>query len=364
MGHIVRTPAGTYRANWRDATGRQKAKNFRTKKQASTFLAETEASIARGTYVDPHAGRKRFGVFETTWRASRHVETRTSERTESVMRVHVLPEWEDWPLANIHHTAVQDWVNRLSERLAPASVSKCFGALSMVLDAAIQARLIPANPCDGVKLPSTTRPRRTSLAIAREDFFGRLLPAVDEVDPRYRALVATPAGTGLRWGECLGLSWGAVDFDRRTVRVVQVVEESGGVRTIRPYPKSRAGLRTVPVPGFLLAELRRLYEENDRPGAAELLFTGRTGRPPLRATFRRQVWRPALVRAGLLGQVVPLTGGRFEARWADAAGTQQTSRHATEAEAAAEVAARAVGGLRFHDLVTVMRHGSYRPACR
>ena len=42
MGHLVKTQAGTFRANWRDATGRQKAKTFRTRKEASAFLAETE----------------------------------------------------------------------------------------------------------------------------------------------------------------------------------------------------------------------------------------------------------------------------------------------------------------------------------
>jgi hypothetical protein len=34
MGHIVPTPAGGYRANWRDAAGRQRAKTFSTKRDA------------------------------------------------------------------------------------------------------------------------------------------------------------------------------------------------------------------------------------------------------------------------------------------------------------------------------------------
>lgn len=37
MRHIVKTPAGTFRANWRDATDRQKAKTFRTRKQVPRF---------------------------------------------------------------------------------------------------------------------------------------------------------------------------------------------------------------------------------------------------------------------------------------------------------------------------------------
>ncbi len=48
MGHVSKTPAGTYRANWRDLAGRQKAKTFPTQKAARAFLAGTEAALHRG----------------------------------------------------------------------------------------------------------------------------------------------------------------------------------------------------------------------------------------------------------------------------------------------------------------------------
>src|SRR2546421_8770123 len=40
VSHISHTPAGAYRANWRDPSGRQRAKTFSTKKAARQFLAE------------------------------------------------------------------------------------------------------------------------------------------------------------------------------------------------------------------------------------------------------------------------------------------------------------------------------------
>ena len=51
---------------------------------------------------------------------------------------------------------------------------------------------------------------------------GKLLP---EIPDRYRALVATAAYTGMRWGECVGLHWQAVDLDARRLRVVRVLVE-------------------------------------------------------------------------------------------------------------------------------------------
>ncbi|GAB3189088.1 hypothetical protein GCM10027259_59220 [Micromonospora palomenae] len=81
--------AGTFRANWRDANGRQKAKTFPTRRQAAAFLAETETAIARGGYVDPHAGRLLFGKYAERWRESRNDELTTRARDASILRTHV-----------------------------------------------------------------------------------------------------------------------------------------------------------------------------------------------------------------------------------------------------------------------------------
>jgi integrase len=206
-------------------------------------------------------------------------------------------------------------VTELGRDLAPASVAKCFGTRSMILAAAVRGRLIPFNPCEGVQLPSTHRPRRPARAITRSEFFEHLLPVVPV---EHRALVALAAGAGLRWGECAGLAWSGVDLVAGTARVVQVVVESGGRRTIKRSPKSKAGIRTVPLPAFLVALLhgrRRAAGADESPTG--LIFVGRDGQPLLRASFRRDVWRPSLVRAGLLGSVVQLGPDKWRAGWTD-----------------------------------------------
>ena len=53
MGFINSTPSGKYRANWRDPSGKQRAKTFRTKREAKTFLARIETEKAQGSYVSP-----------------------------------------------------------------------------------------------------------------------------------------------------------------------------------------------------------------------------------------------------------------------------------------------------------------------
>jgi integrase len=346
MGHIVQTPAGGYRANWRDAAGRQRAKTFRTKREAAAYLAEVETTLNRGSYVDPHAGRVRFGDYAARWLAARNDEITTAARDASIMRNHVVPRWGSTPLAKIDHLAVQQWVTELGAQLSPATVTECFRLTSAVTRTAVRDRLIGHNPCEGVRL---TRRRRTDTddrVISRHELVAQLLPAVPS---RYRALVALAGGTGLRWGECAGLRWDAVDLAAGVVRVVRVAVEVSGHVSDKPYPKSRAGRRVVPLPAFvaeLLAAHRRTYAE----GRSGLVFTSRSGEPLRRGTFRARIWRPSLARAGLLGKVVELGKDKFMARWQDRSGREQSKEFATRPAAIAHVVKHAYGGLRFHDL--------------
>ncbi len=348
MGHVTPTPAGNYRANWRDATGKQRAKTFPTRREAKAFLAETEATLTRGTYIDPHAGRQRFGDYATRWIGGRVLGARAHERTVSVLRTHVLPQWERWPLGKIDHLAVQEWVRELSGSLAPATVAKCYSTLSLVLRSAVRSRLLALDPSEGVTLPSVRDRDGDLVTISQADFLGRLLPAVPT---EHRALVCAAAGAGLRWGECAGLPWAAVDVVAGTIRVAQVAEETAGATALRAHPKTRAGRRTVPMAPFLVAELRaRLGRHEREPDGRGLVFGTRTGTPLRRSNFRRQVWRPALVRAGLLGEVTERGPDRWRAAWRDAEGAEWTREFTTEREAVSLVAKRAPGGLRFHHL--------------
>lgn len=350
MGFTQKTETGRTKACWRDPTGKQKSKTFATKREATAFLAEVAATVNRGTYVAPDAGRLLFRVYTDRWLESRNFGERANERTLSILRTHVLPQWGAWPINRIDHIAVQVWVTTLGKTLAPATVAKCFGVVRAVLRSAMRSRLIAVDPTDGVTAPSTYQARPATDIISRSDFLRRLLPAVPRA---HRAMVALAGGTGMRWGECAGLSWDHLDLDRCAVQVERVAVETAGTVTIRHSPKTRAGARSVPLPDFVVYELQEhraltLGEEPAEPG--RLVFATWNGTAFRRSNFRRQVWRLALVRAGLLGEVEPLGPDRWRATWLDHGGRRHLEELATEHEAVAQVAEHAAGGLRFHDL--------------
>jgi hypothetical protein len=59
-----------WRARYRDETGKEHAKHFARKADAQRWLDEVTASMVRGEYVDPRAGRVTFKAYAEQWRTS------------------------------------------------------------------------------------------------------------------------------------------------------------------------------------------------------------------------------------------------------------------------------------------------------
>jgi integrase len=178
-------------------------------------------------------------------------------------------------------------------------------------------------------------------------------------------VVATAAGAGLRWGEVAGLRADVLDLDAARLSVVRTVTEVGGHTAFKPFPKSAAGRRTVPLPSWLVPIIRE--HRTRRPTASDApVFANEVGAPLRRTLFRSRIWRPSLVRAGMLGEVIASAGG-FEAGWTDEAGASHTERHRTYAQAVQavqHVARHRAGGLRFHASATPTRRSSWTTGCR
>jgi integrase len=70
-------------------------------------------------------------------------------------------------------------------------------------------------------------------------------------------LVDMMLATGLRLGECLAVTWDAVDLDAGTVEVRSTVIRVKGLGLIvKPAPKSKAGFRTLVLPSWAVEMLR------------------------------------------------------------------------------------------------------------
>jgi hypothetical protein len=192
-GGIRKTPAGNWRAYWREPSGRQTSKTFGTKREATVFLAQISAAASTGGYVSPHAGRVLFGDHARQWIQSWNNEKTTHARDESIMRTHVLAQWGTWQLTKIDHLSLQTWITDLSKRLSPATVAECQRLTSAVLRSAVLNRLIAFNPCENIKVQKRRRRDTDEQVIERTAFRRRLLPAVPA---RHRGIVGVAGGCG------------------------------------------------------------------------------------------------------------------------------------------------------------------------
>ena len=101
MGFVRVTDSGGWKAFWREPSGAQRSKTFRTKKEATQFLSQVAVSMSSGAYVSPHASRTLFGDHALLWMKSWNTERTTAARDSSIMRNHVLAQWEMWQLGKI-----------------------------------------------------------------------------------------------------------------------------------------------------------------------------------------------------------------------------------------------------------------------
>ncbi len=291
MASIQKRPDGRWRARYRDETGREHARHFARKVDAERWAASQVTDVARGVHIDPRAGKVTLGTYALAWAAGQVHRESTRQTVESRLRLHVLPFLGDRPIGTIRKSEIQSWVRGRSDLLAASTTRVVFSYVSAIFRAAVEDRLIPSSPCGRVQLPKRDRRRVEPLTVEV------VRALTDAISPRYRAVIVLAAGTGLRQGECFGLTLDRVDFLRQTLLVDRQMVMLTGRPTALGPPKTAASVRTVPLPQVVVDELAAHLAAYP-PGSDGLLFTNAHGRPINRASFA-QAWLPAARRARL-----------------------------------------------------------------
>lgn len=170
------------------------------------------------------------------------------------------------------------------------SIRNAHSLLSAVLTSAMEDGHIGANVARGVRLPND-KASAGRVYLLPDEFTAIYTHVAD----RYKPLVATLYGTGLRWGEATALEVRDIDLpdeDAGTITVRQAWKKGGGLGS----PKSTRALRTVTITGTLVHLLRE-HLDGRPPGA--LAFTGPQGGRVWEQAFRPRVWHPAIEASGI-----------------------------------------------------------------
>jgi integrase len=292
MANIEKRPSGVWRARYYDDAGKQHAKRFPRKVDAKAWLDTVTASVVRGDYVDPSAGRVTFTSFYEDWR-ERQVWVAGTRRAMDLAAGSV--GFGDVPLGRVRKSHVESWVKAMVvDELAVGTIHTRAQNVRSVLRAAVEDRVISRDPSVGVRLPRQRR-SEVAMSIPTPEQVGRILRAAD-VD--FAPFIALCAFAGLRLGEASGVQVGDVDFLRRELAVSRQVQRvKGGGLDIRA-PKYGSE-RTVFLAKDLVTILARHVEQYP-PREGGWLFGGLGDKPPAQTTISAH-WRATLKRAGLSG---------------------------------------------------------------
>jgi integrase len=270
-------------------------------RERAVTVEEASARLARG--MREGSIRSRDG---TPYKPS-------SARTyEESLRLLVLPRVGGAPVEAMTRGDVQRLVDAIAADRTPDHARKALTALRVVLRICERYGEVPVNPCSGVRVPTNPewdeRPPRV-LTVEEVTAIIRCAQSDDSriADHRRKRgataeaapLLALLAGTGLRLGEALALTWSADSLDLHGgivhVRFSVDRQRAEDATYAVVAPKSRAARREVPLPPSVAD---RLTAYADRSNPEGLVFRDRSGRH-LPQQFARQVLARACDAAGI-----------------------------------------------------------------
>jgi integrase len=298
-----------YRVRYIGPDGKEKSQSFpdKKKREAQAFLAQVQADILKGTYVDPDAGRITFKRYADDWLAAATSDESTRDRLEYEFRLHVYPVLGDLALTAIQPATIRGWAHRLQQAGLAASYRRVlFNDVSMIFNAAVDDRKVLSNPF-AVKTIRPPKYEAPKVVPWPTDLRARFRVNIPD---RYRVTVDLGAGCGLRQGEIFAVSPDDIDPARPVLHVTRQVKLVRGKLIFAP-PKG-GKLRDVPLPDSVsrrLADHAKRYPPLDvtlpwgtsvgEPRTVRLYLTTPAGTALSRPKFNSGVWKPAIRATGI-----------------------------------------------------------------
>jgi integrase len=322
----------SYRAQWRPLRpGGQTSATFPDQREACQFarharIAGVEEALRVWEERERAGDRGGLHTVAEAWEhyLAHHNSPKDGTLSKYRRRVAVEGSWLEkfaaYPLSSVTRDDVSRWVQARSSQtyrrgkaddapvvtIAPKTVRNEFTLLSQLMSDCVKRGLIPASPCDNVKLPKAYR---TPVEPLTNDEFNALLEALPEW---WRPFVETLAATGLRINEATALRWQDVRLPQALLTVSKGYHDAG---TNQPEGKQRWRLETPKTPRSVrtidlsaadvatLTALRDTYKEK-RPDGWDVspgthVFRAPRGGPVRDNPFREDVWHPARKRAGV-----------------------------------------------------------------
>ena len=289
---------------FRDPHGRQRKRSARTLAEARDLKATLTADVRRGEYRA--LSKVTFAEYAAEWITSYQGRTSRGIRPETLADYRrdlgldkdgeligdgAIAFFGRMPLAAIEPRDLKRYATELAARgLAPGSVRNLIAPVRALLATAHEDGLIRGNPAAGLRISQRVENESGEArvkALTEEE----LRTLLDEVPDDWRLFFELLAHTGLRIGEAVALTWADVDLHAGRITVRRRL-----YRGRFDSPKSRYGLRVVPIAETLARGLSRLRRtaSDDAP-----VFPTSEGTHLDPSNVAARILKPAANRAGV-----------------------------------------------------------------
>ena len=250
--------------------GKRKQKwfsGFKTKKEAENKLTEVLSQLKNNSYIEPT--KTTLAEFLNMWLeecAKPNIAITTYSGYSVNITKHINPAIGHIILQELQPIQIQNFYNYLSKNgkcngiggLSPRSIQYIHMVLRQALEYAYKMQLIPRNVANMVKIPKQKKYIANFLI---EEEINTLLEIFKDTQIYIPVLLAV--GVGLRRGEVLALKWSNINFETKTIVISEnLIPTKGG--SIFTTPKTDASKREIVVSEFIINELKKLKEKQDK----------------------------------------------------------------------------------------------------
>jgi integrase len=230
-----------------------------------------------------------FRDFATRWLTEHRVEWRRSHYAilKGTVESHLVPHFGDRPIGSITKADILTFRSKLAGVAGRVNATLSNRRINGIL-APLRQMLAEASDQYGFAMPMTNlKPLKVRKSDVDPFTIEQVQQILSVVRQDYRDYFIVRFFTGMRTGECHGLKWKYVDFDRRLILIRETF-----VLGEDEYTKTDSSQRDIQMTQLVYDALMRQHKATGK--LSEYVFCNREGNPLDNKNFVHRVWQPLL----------------------------------------------------------------------
>lgn len=266
---IYQRKDGLYSARFCTRSGQRKEKYFNTLPEAKNWLADAKYEDRHGliSSASDMTVDEWFNFWIENIVCDLAPNTRRNYRERYTKNIQ--PIIGKMRLSDVKPLHCKMVFNRMEPDYAGSTIRQAYITMGTMLRSAVMNGLLPKHPMDGVLYSKPVRAANDIHFLTVEEQKKFLEAARHSHNYDQYALILE---TGLRTGEMIGLTFDAIDFEKRTLTVNKTLEyrHKQGCWRAGP-PKTQSSYRTIPLTNRAYDILKKRYDERGERKQSEML---------------------------------------------------------------------------------------------